>query len=250
MKSYSTRNEAFTYVELIIVVAVVLVLLSLIRTFHFATARSPRIACINNLKQIGTAYRIWSNDHNDRYPALEPVTNGGWSDFLKKANEGYSCWINYAVMSNELGESTKVLVCPADERKPAGEFSNFTSNIHLSYLVGASADGTYPQSLLSGDRNLGAGTNADKDFGFSPDDGRGNDVSIATNSKSGPVCWSLRMHSGGDSAGAGNILMGDGSAQQVSSGSLRVNWQPHFEPTTNWPTGRIPLSPSIRVLFP
>jgi prepilin-type processing-associated H-X9-DG protein len=52
------------------------------------------------------------------------------------------------------------------------------------------------------------------------------------------------------SAGAGNILLGDGSVQQVNTLGFGLNWQPVAGLTTNWPVGHVPLSPSIRVLFP
>jgi hypothetical protein len=60
------------------------------------------------------------------------------------------------------------------------------------------------------------------------------------------------MHSAaaGNSAGAGNILMGDDSAQEVSTLSFRETWLPNANPTIDWPAGHIPASPSIRVLFP
>jgi hypothetical protein len=141
-------------------------------------------------------------------------------------------------------------VCPSDERLPADNFSNFVSNIHLSYLVGVSADDTYPQSLLGGDRNLGGGTEPDRKYGFSPESGQGNDVAIQTNSEAGPVCWSLKIHSAGNTNGAGNILLGDGSAQQCTGAGFRRTWQPNVNPTTNWPVGHVPPSPSTRVLFP
>jgi hypothetical protein len=73
---------------------------------------------------------------------------------------------------------------------------------------------------------------------------------IQTNSQAGSVCWSLKMQSLGTAAGAGNILLGDGSAQQVTSACFRRNWLCNANPTTNWPVGHVPSSPSIRVLFP
>ena len=42
----------------------------------------------------------------------------------------------------------------------------------------------------------------------------------------------------------------NGSIQQTSSAGFRQNLQPFFDPTTNWPAGHVPSSPSIRVLFP
>ena len=85
------------------------------------------------------------------------------------------------------------------------------------------------------------------DPGFSPASGKGNDVAIPIIS---PVFWSLKMHSDGKPAGAGNILLGDGSVQQVSSASLNKNWLRNAVPTTNWPAGDAPATPSIRLVFP
>ncbi len=111
-------------------------------------------------------------------------------------------------------------------------------------FVGVNACDTYPQSILGGDRNLGPGTTPDSEYGFSPSDGRGNDVII-----NGPVCWSLKMHSRGNPTGAGNILLGDGSAQEVTSGSLRGNWLKNalaekaaHDKSTN--------PPGLRLIFP
>ncbi len=245
------KSEAFTLIELIFVVLVIfmIVLVSVLFPARHKYHGAVRIACVNNLKQIGTAYRVWENDNGDLFPPLQSVAKGGWREFLTNADQGFLCWTNYAIMQNELGQTTKIVVCPSDERTPADSFSNF-ANINLSYFVGVSAIDTDPQSLLGGDRNLGKGTNAASDYGFSPKDGKGNDVAIPTNSTAGPVCWSLKMHSAGNSAGAGNILLGDGSAQQCTSAGFRVNWLGHADPTTNWPVGHVPSSPSIRVLFP
>jgi hypothetical protein len=247
------KSEAFTRIELIVVILVVFVfvLLSmLVPSRNHVHGSLNRISCVNNLKQIGLAYRIWANDNGDHFPAAQSAILGGWRDFLTNANQGFLCWTNYAIMQNEMGQSPNIVVCPSDERTPAATFSNIFSNTNLSYFVAASANAGDPQSLLAGDRNLGSGTKAKNDYGFSPESGQGNDVAIPTNSKVGPVCWSLKIHSAGNSAGAGNILLADGSAQQVTSGNFRAHWQPIAGLTTNWPVGHVPSSPSIRVLFP
>ncbi|MGA2540233.1 MAG: hypothetical protein ABSG78_01590 [Verrucomicrobiota bacterium] len=33
-------------------------------------------------------------------------------------------------------------------------------------------------------------------------------------------------------------------------GDFRRDWLSHAEPTTNWPAGHVPVSPSIRLVFP
>ena len=177
---------------------------------------------------------------------------------LVNADQGANCWTNYTILADALGRSPKLVMCPSDDRVAAADFVTnalpkdlhgqyFQNNSNLAYFVGVSANTKSPRSLLAGDRNLGGGTVPDSDFGFSPASGEGNDVAIAI---TGPVSWSLKMHSAEKPAGAGNILMGDGSVQQVSSASLNKNWLRNAVPTTNWPSGHIPASPSIRLVFP
>lgn len=153
-------------------------------------------------------------------------------------------------MRNELDQSTKLVVCPADERQAALGFSNQFGNLNVSYFVGVSADELHPQSIAGGDRNLGYGPEAYREFGYSPSGGKGNDVAVETDSGLLPVSWSQRMHTANWPSAHGNILLGDGSAQMTSTATFRKAWLSQANPTTNWPTGHVPSSPSIRLVFP
>jgi hypothetical protein len=150
-------------------------------------------------------------------------------------------------MQDDLGQSPKIVVCPSDERSFAASFTNNFDNSHLSYFVGVSANDSYPHSIQVGDRNLGPGDKPARGYGYSPENGQGNDIALAT---SQPVSWTAKIHSGTDSRGLGNILLGDGSGQMTSSATFRKDWLSHADPTTNWPVGHIPASPSIRLVFP
>jgi competence protein ComGC len=242
------KSEGFTRFELIAVVVIIFLLLLVFNSMtRRASERAVRNTCVFELKNLGIAYGLWAGDHHGRFPMSESLTNGGWKELLTNADEGLLCWTNYAIMGNELGQSPAFLRCPSDERHTG---TNFVSNTNFSFFVGVSANASQPRSLLAGDRNLGGGATPDREYGFSPESGQGNDVAIQTNAQAGPVCWSLKMHSRGNSAGAGNILVGDGRVQQVSTLSFRTIWQPVAGLTTNWPAGHVPSSPSIRVLFP
>jgi len=140
-----------------------------------------------------------------------------------------------------------VLICPQDERRPAANFTtDFKDNTHLSYFVGVSADDYHPKSILGGDRNLSPGARPELDYGYSRENGKGNDVAIPI---PGPVSWSLKMHSAGNPAGRGCILLGDGSQQWSSSEGLN-QYLAQAAPTSNWPAGHAPATPSIRLIFP
>ncbi len=242
--------------ELAVVIAILVVLAALLYpNLQKASRTSDRLWCNNYMKQIGISYRLWANDHHDLWPSQASVSNGGWSELLTKTNAGQYCWTNYAILREELGESTRIVACPADERKPASNFivkgatndtgnAAFKDNTTLSYFVGVNASDLYPQALLSGDRNLGPGLIPDPNYGYSPTNGQGNDVTLYPNS---PVSWSLKMHSAGNPAGAANILLGDGSAQQVTSASLRSVWMANASTGTYF-SGTNQLG--FRLIFP
>jgi hypothetical protein len=95
--------KAFTRLELIAVIMVVGMLLFALRpVIARQQARHRRLTCVNNLKQIGTVYRIWP-ENAPRYPATESVLFGGWREILTNSHQGFLFWTNFALMANELG---------------------------------------------------------------------------------------------------------------------------------------------------
>jgi competence protein ComGC len=242
------RRTAFTLVELVLVICVLALLFSMFPvSFAHSKQKAQRIYCLNNVKEIGTAYRLWAGDNGELPPYLQSVAKGGWKELLTNGNQGGIGWTNYRIMQNELGQSPKIVVCPADDRRAANSFVTDFGNANDSYFIGVSEDSTNPDSIQGGDRNLGPANQTNLNYGFSPKDGKGNDVAVPI---TGLVSWSLKLHSDGNTAGAGNILMGDGSGQQVTSGSLNAVWLRNARPTTNWPAGHTPATPSIRLVFP
>lgn len=189
-----------TLIELLVVIVVVTALLAglLLPILSKERSHAYRIGCVNNLKQTGMAFRIWSGDHGSEFPMAVPETNGGSAEFVT----GPNAFRHFQVMSNVLG-TPKILLCPAD-RKAILCATNFSSlrNANLSYFVGVDAIATNANMILSGDRNI---------INDSPV--KNGLLELTTNQ---PARWTPEMHNK-----MGFILSADGSTEMVNSRRLQ-----------------------------
>jgi hypothetical protein len=104
-------------------------------------SRAQTVNCVNNLKQVCLAARIWANDHGDVFPP------------------------DIVTMSNEL-YSPKILVCPGDPSKiPATDWNNFSPAANVTYeflMPGAKESAVMSQPVfrcpIHGNIGLGDGS--------------------------------------------------------------------------------------------
>ena len=197
------HNAAMTLFEVGVVVAVVMILFVVFAPVVFRPHRSSRIGCVNNLKQIWLAAKVWAGDNNDTLPMGISVTNGGSMELVATGN----VIATFLVMSNELG-TARIVFCPDDTSRFSTNDYGGLSNSNISFFISADmTNDSNPQMILTGDSDLMLG-------------GKMLKPGLASLWTNDPVAWSTTRHNK-----SGNIGLADGSVQSTTSGSLRTYLQ-------------------------
>lgn len=64
------RKKGFTLIELLVVIAIIAILAAILfPVFAKARAQAEKISCASNLKQIGTAIMMYTQDYDESYPS-------------------------------------------------------------------------------------------------------------------------------------------------------------------------------------
>lgn len=191
------RLAGFTLLELLSTIAIITVLVALLLpALGKGKARTQRVSCASQLRNVALAMNSFANDHDDRYPmayltGLEKETVPGLTEGASNVTFCLSAR-PFQLLSNELSVP-KILVCPTDRRTAATALRNLQPQ-QISYALGLAARPGDALSLVATDRNL---TN------WAP-----NLPAPSPGARDVRLGWTAAQHSR-----AGNVLLGDGHVE-------------------------------------
>ena len=195
----NSRRGAFTALELLAVIGICFMLFLVVAPALSRPHRPVGVKCLNNLKNLGLAFRIYAVDNGDRLPWQGLDEKGAIRVRYEADSSLYVRGVSYEL------SAPKIVICPTDTRKAITTNCNQVTRENLSYFVSADAAAQFPGSFMAGDRNI---TNEN---GRLP-----SGLSKMSTTHAGAAGWDRTMHKE-----QGNACMGDGSVQQLSAARLR-----------------------------
>jgi prepilin-type N-terminal cleavage/methylation domain-containing protein/prepilin-type processing-associated H-X9-DG protein len=125
-----SSSQGFTLIELLVVIAIIAILAAmLLPALSRAKVKAQGIQCLNNTKQLGLAWRMYTDDNSDRVPyayassataAGQAWIRGGATYNLDLSGDQKNWDIEMTITQSPLwpycGKNAKIFQCPGDRQ--------------------------------------------------------------------------------------------------------------------------------------
>jgi len=125
------KQRAFTLIELLVVIAIIAILAAILfPVFAKAREAARSSSCSSNLKQVGNAWQLYTQEFDERYPHANPP--GGWGDCPTMPGRGsFGGWIGNLLLP--FSKNHQIYRCPSGVVNTVNNSCNTVPYIQTSY---------------------------------------------------------------------------------------------------------------------
>ena len=229
-------RSAFTLIELLVVIAIIAILAAMLMpALSRAKQAGKRIACLNNLKELGLSTKIYTGDYSDQFPH-----RGSTNRWPQQMYDTYAHELKLLVCPSEVTNNpatglVNTNVYPADGAPRSYLINGFNDYYSESLGIAPGNWGTLEPAIVASPASiketaiplqsdtivLGEKKSSAEDYYMDIFEGAGNDIS--------GIAEQSRHDSNGDdtSSGGSNYTFADGSARYI-------RYSGAFNPVNMW----------------